>query len=114
MNNFIKIFGSFKFSFVPPLMIYLAAGVSGITNIVGLFFVKEYLMPYWYKLLQTEIFPQNASLLFFWSSLFNSSGYAITKTGRFILDNFKPKRATTFIFNLIRNINRIHNSIMIG
>ena len=43
MNNFIKIFGSFKFSFVPPLMIYLAAGVSGITNIVGLFFVKEYL-----------------------------------------------------------------------
>ena len=52
------------------------------------FFVKEYLMPYWYKLLQTEIFPQNASLLFFWSSLFNSSGYAITKTGRFILDNF--------------------------
>ena len=38
-----KIFGSFKFSFIPPLMIYLAAGVSGITNIVGLFFVKEYL-----------------------------------------------------------------------
>jgi hypothetical protein len=43
MNNMNKIFGSFKFSFVPPLMIYLAAGVSGITNIVGLFFVKEYL-----------------------------------------------------------------------
>ena len=43
MNNFNKIFGSFKFSFIPPLMIYLAAGVSGITNIVGLFFVKEYL-----------------------------------------------------------------------
>ena len=43
MNSFYKIFGSFKFSFVPPLMIYLAAGVSGITNIVGLFFVKEYL-----------------------------------------------------------------------
>ena len=43
MKNFYKIFGSFKFSFVPPLMIYLAAGISGITNIVGLFFVKEYL-----------------------------------------------------------------------
>ena len=43
MNNLYKIFGTFKFSFVPPLMIYLAAGVSGITNIVGLFFVKEYL-----------------------------------------------------------------------
>ena len=43
MKNFYKIFGSFKFSFIPPLMIYLAAGVSGITIIVGLFFVKEYL-----------------------------------------------------------------------
>ena len=43
MKNFYKIFGSFRFSFVPPLMIYLAAGVAGITNIVGIFFVKEYL-----------------------------------------------------------------------
>jgi len=46
MKIFYKIFGSFKFSFVPPLMIYLAAGVSGITNIVGLFFVKEYFYYY--------------------------------------------------------------------
>ena len=43
MNSFFKIFGSFRFSFVPPLMIYLAAGVSGLTSIVGIFFVKEYL-----------------------------------------------------------------------
>lgn len=43
MNVFYKIFGTFKFSFIPPLLIYLAAGVSGITNIVGVFFVKEYL-----------------------------------------------------------------------
>jgi len=38
-----KFIGNFRFSFIPPLMIYLAAGVSGITNIVGVFFVKEYL-----------------------------------------------------------------------
>jgi len=38
-----NIIGNFRFSFIPPLMIYLAAGVSGITNIVGVFFVKEYL-----------------------------------------------------------------------
>jgi BT1 family len=32
-----------KLSYLPPLMVYLAAGVSGITGIVGTFFVKEYL-----------------------------------------------------------------------
>lgn len=32
-----------RLSYVPPLMIYLAAGMSGLTGIVGTFFVKEYL-----------------------------------------------------------------------
>ena len=32
-----------RFSYLPPLMVYLAAGVSGLTGIVGVFFVKEYL-----------------------------------------------------------------------
>jgi hypothetical protein len=32
-----------KLSYLPPLMVYLAAGVSGLTGIVGTFFVKEYL-----------------------------------------------------------------------
>jgi hypothetical protein len=32
-----------RFSYLPPLMVYLAAGVSGLTGIVGTFFVKEYL-----------------------------------------------------------------------
>ena len=43
MYNPFNIISSFRLSFLPPLMIYLAAGVSGLTNIVGLFFVKEYL-----------------------------------------------------------------------
>ena len=30
-------------SYVPPLMVYLAAGISGLTAIVGTFFVKDYL-----------------------------------------------------------------------
>jgi len=34
---------SFRFSFLPPLMVYLAAGIQGLTGIVGTFFVKEYL-----------------------------------------------------------------------
>ena len=33
----------FKWSYLPPLMIYVAAGISGITGIVGTFFVKDYL-----------------------------------------------------------------------
>ncbi len=32
-----------RWSFLPPLMIYFAAGVSGLTAIVGTFFVKDYL-----------------------------------------------------------------------
>jgi len=32
-----------RWSYAPPLMIYLAAGVSGLTAIVGTFFVKDYL-----------------------------------------------------------------------
>jgi len=32
-----------RLSYLPPLMVYVAAGVSGLTSIVGTFFVKDYL-----------------------------------------------------------------------
>jgi len=32
-----------RWSFLPPLMVYFAAGLSSVTAIVGTFFVKEYL-----------------------------------------------------------------------
>ncbi len=32
----------FRLSYLPPLMVYLAAGISGLTAIVGTFFVKEH------------------------------------------------------------------------
>lgn len=32
-----------RWSYLPPLMVYLAYGISGLTSIVGTFFVKEYL-----------------------------------------------------------------------
>ena len=35
--------GQMRLSYLPPLMVYLAAGVSGLTGIVGTFFVKDYL-----------------------------------------------------------------------
>ena len=40
---FIDLKNQFKISFIPPLLIYLAAGVSSLTGIVGVFFIKDYL-----------------------------------------------------------------------
>ena len=33
----------FRLSYLPPLLVYLAAGISGLTSIVGTFFIKDYL-----------------------------------------------------------------------
>ena len=33
----------FRVSYLPPLMVYLAAGISGLTSVVGAFFVKDHL-----------------------------------------------------------------------
>jgi uncharacterized membrane protein YqaE (UPF0057 family) len=40
-RTFIDIFRQVRWSFLPPLMVYFAAGISGLTAIVGTFFVKE-------------------------------------------------------------------------
>jgi MFS family permease len=32
-----------RISYLPPLMVYMAAGISGLTGIVGTFFIKDYL-----------------------------------------------------------------------
>ena len=40
---FLDLGRQFRWSYLPPLMIYLAAGVQGLTAIVGTFFIKEYL-----------------------------------------------------------------------
>jgi len=42
-RNILELGREMRFSYLPPLMVYLAAGVSGLTGIVGFFFVKEYL-----------------------------------------------------------------------
>ena len=43
VRTFVELRQQFRWSFLPPLMVYFAAGVSGLTSIVGAFFVKEYL-----------------------------------------------------------------------
>src|SRR3990172_3230112 len=42
-RNILELGRELRWSYLPPLMVYMAAGVSGLTGIVGTFFVKDYL-----------------------------------------------------------------------
>jgi len=42
-KNIIELGREMRLSYLPPLMVYMAAGISGLTAIVGTFFVKDYL-----------------------------------------------------------------------
>ncbi len=42
-RNVLELGRELRLSYLPPLMVYVAAGVSGLTAIVGTFFVKDYL-----------------------------------------------------------------------
>ena len=42
-ETFIDLGRQCRWSYLPPLMVYLAAGVQGLTAIVGTFFIKDYL-----------------------------------------------------------------------
>lgn len=42
-RNLISLGREMRLSYLPPLMVYMAAGISGLTGIVGTFFVKDYL-----------------------------------------------------------------------
>jgi len=42
-RNILELAREMRLSYLPPLMVYVAAGVSSLTGIVGTFFVKDYL-----------------------------------------------------------------------
>lgn len=42
-ENVLELGREMRLSYLPPLMVYMAAGISGLTGIVGTFFVKDYL-----------------------------------------------------------------------
>ena len=42
-RNFLSLGREMRLSYLPPLMVYMAYGISGLTGIVGTFFVKDYL-----------------------------------------------------------------------
>ena len=43
IGAFLDLPKQFRLSYLPPLLVYLAAGISGLTAIVGTFFIKDYL-----------------------------------------------------------------------
>ncbi|HTE15460.1 MAG TPA: hypothetical protein VK642_10325, partial [Burkholderiales bacterium] len=42
-NNIRELAREMRWSYLPPMMVYLAAGISGLTAIVGAFFIKDHL-----------------------------------------------------------------------
>ena len=42
-RNILELGREVRLSYLPPLMVYMAAGISSLTGIVGTFFVKDYL-----------------------------------------------------------------------
>ncbi len=42
-RTFVDLVAQLQWSYLPPLMVYFAAGVSGLTSVVGAFFLKDYL-----------------------------------------------------------------------
>ena len=42
-RNILSLGREMRLSYLPPLMVYMAYGISGLTGIVGTFFVKDYL-----------------------------------------------------------------------
>ena len=42
-RNILELGRELRLSYLPPLMVYMAAGISGLTGVVGTFFVKDYL-----------------------------------------------------------------------
>lgn len=58
-NNILSLGREMRLSYLPPLMVYVAAGVSGLTGIVGTFYVKEKL----------GLSPEFLAMLGFWMML---------------------------------------------
>ena len=48
-----------QLSYLPPLLVYMAAGISGLTGIVGTFFIKDYL----------GLSAEFLAMLWFWAGL---------------------------------------------
>ena len=73
----------FRWIYLPPLLIYLSAGVSGLTGIVGIFFLKDYL----------NLSAAFIASIGFWTGI----PWALKMPVGFIVDKFWKKRTTLFL-----------------
>jgi hypothetical protein len=94
--DFLGIFREMRLSYIPPLMVYLAAGVSGFTGIIESFFVKEQLglsaaflasLGFWAGLPWALKMPIGHLVDLFWrrKSLFVYSGALLMALGLLIM-----------------------------
>lgn len=95
-NDFIGLFREFRWSYLPPLMVYFAAGVSGFTGIIESFFVKEELgltaaflanLGFWAGLPWALKMPLGhlVDLFWRWKSVFVYLGAALMAAGLLIM-----------------------------
>jgi hypothetical protein len=94
--NILHLAREVRFSYLPPLMVYLAAGISGLTAIVGTFFVKDYLglsaeflamLGFWAGLVWAVKMPLGhlVDLLWRWKSGFVFLGAGLIATSLLIM-----------------------------
>jgi MFS family permease len=95
-KDFIGLFREFRWSYLPPLMVYFAAGVSGFTGIIESFFVKEELgltaaflanLGFWAGLPWALKMPLGhlVDLFWRWKSIFVYLGAALMAAGLLIM-----------------------------
>src|SRR5688572_31370349 len=58
-DNIVELAREMRWSYLPPMMVYVAAGISGLTAIVGTFFVKDHL----------DLSAEFLAVLGFWAGL---------------------------------------------
>jgi len=95
-RNVIELGRELRLEFLPPLMVYAAAGISGLTGIVGTFFVKEYLglsayflaaLGFWAMIPWALKMPMGhvVDLIWRWKSALVYLGAALIAAGLFIM-----------------------------
>jgi len=94
-----------RWSFLPPLMVYFAAGVAGLTSIVGVFFIKDYLglsaaflagLAFWTGIPWTLKMPLGhlVDLMWRWKSLLVYLGASLIALSLLIMYGVVAHRAT--------------------
>jgi len=95
-RNIFELGRELRIDYLPPLMVYAAAGISGLTSVVGTFFVKEYLdlsahflaaLGFWAMIPWALKMPMGhvVDLIWRWKSAIVYFGAALIAAGLFIM-----------------------------